>query len=273
MKLETCQKIRLASWTSLWSAIRYYRCTSASWKNVPFLSVYRTEWRTDAHNPIYVLRRSAIHPFGVNILLTGLVSYTGRYTNEGVVSRRITSAVDAFTVPELTPAYVRLSCFSEILLLVLAESILHTLIGTKRSKKNTRSMALFSLQSHEHDVILLMSTSLYANSCGINVVDKNRTKTIYIYKHDFMFPNEYAILCIDQLRISCARMCACVRACNNLTVSYVRLFKELGLIRRLRSQMTYTIFSSYKSLLMRLWHFSSYVNSSFKRACAAIQWG
>ena len=106
------------------------------------------------------MRRSATHPFGVNILLTVLVSYTGRYTNEGVVSRRITSAVDAFPVPELIPAYVRLSCFSEILLLLLAESILHILIGMKRSKKNTRSMALFFMQSHEHNVILLMATSL-----------------------------------------------------------------------------------------------------------------
>ena len=29
----------------------------------------------------------------------------------------------------------------------------------------------------------------------------------------------------------------------------------------------------YLSQLMRLWHFSSSVNSFFKRACAAIQWG
>ena len=31
--------------------------------------------------------------------------------------------------------------------------------------------------------------------------------------------------------------------------------------------------SSEMSQLMRLWHFSSSVNSLFKRACAAIQWG
>ena len=33
------------------------------------------------------------------------------------------------------------------------------------------------------------------------------------------------------------------------------------------------LFLFYLSQLMRLWHLSSSVNSFFKRACAAIQWG